>query len=278
MFKNQNIIAVALCFVLAAAMVGIYIHERAEKAYNAEVYQRVIPERERRQAERNAKKEALAQRREEARINYLNAAETYLPGVIFFGDGLLEDTGGGGMDLRSTVSSLIRSSVCNPPTVYVNITKNTDFSQYTEYFPIIFLGEETPLGDVDYLLSLQNSYLGVHDRFIILGATRGTKEEMQYLEAMLTAAYGERYINVREYMSTDGLPSLELEITSEDRRAMSEGRIPPSLLKSDGLHLNDNGTRLLAYMTYDRMESLGYFSEIIDAKTIYDEANEAKVE
>lgn len=277
MFKNQSVVAIALCFVFLAAIVGIYIHERAENAYNMEVYQRVIPEREKRQAEINQKKDALAKRRENARLNYLNAAETYLPGVAFFGDSLLDDTNGGGMDLRSTVSSLIRSSVCNPATVYINVTNNVDYSEYLGYFPIIFMGDETPLSDIDYVLALQRQYIGTHDRYIVLGATRGSKEEMQYLEAAMEQAYGERYINIREYMSTDGLPSLELEITALDRQAMNEGRIPPSLLKSDGLHLNDNGKRLLAYLTYERMSDLGYFDEIISAKEIFDEAEEATI-
>ena len=99
---------------------------------------------------------------------------------------------------------------------------------------------------------------------------------MSYLEYALSGAYGDHFINIREYMSSaepgEGLSSLELEITPEDRTAMTQGRIPPSLLKSDGVHLNDNGTRLLSYLTYARMEELGYFDEILSAKQIYEEA------
>ncbi len=275
MFGKHNIIAIALCIVFSAAIVGIYVHEKLEQQYNYEVYQRVLPERERRQAELNAKKEALAARREAAHLDYLNAAETYLPGVAFYSDGLMEDTGGG-MEFRTTVASLIRSEVCNPATVAVDVRKSPNVSAYASYLPIIFLGGEISLDDPENMIAVQRQYIAEHDRYIVVGATTGNREQMSALEAAMTAAHGDKYINIREYMSTKGLPSLELEITGFDREAMNEGRIPPSLLKADGIHLNDNGTRLLAYVTYDRMSELGYFNEIISAKNLYDEADEAE--
>ncbi len=276
MSGKQNILAIALCVLFSAALIGMYVHEKIEQAYNYEVYQRVLPERERRQAELNARKEALAARREAARLDYLNATETNLPGIVFYSDGLMEDTGSG-MEYRATVSSLVRSEVCNPATVSVDIRNSPDISAYATYFPIVFVGGEVSLSDPENMVAVQRQYIAGHDRYIVVGATTGNREQMSALEAAMTAAHGDKYINIREYMSTDGLPSLELEITDFDRAAMAEGRIPPSLLKSDGIHLNDNGTRLLAYMTYDKMSELGYFDEIIAAKEIYDEAEEATI-
>lgn len=278
MGKKSNLTAIALCLVFIAAMAGIYMYERAEQQYNLKIYQRVIPEREKRQAEIERRKQELAERREQARLDYLAAAEEYLPGIAFFGDSLVGDTDGGGMDFRSTVGSLVRSGVCNAATAYIDTRKSVGFQNVSSFLPIVFVGAETKLSDADALLAKQRRYISGHDRYIIVGATTGSRDDMNYLEYVMTNAYGDRFINIREYMSTDGLASLELEITSDDQRAMDQGRIPPSFLRADGVHLNDNGVRLLSYLTYDRMMELGYFDEIIEAKNLYSEAENAEID
>ena len=45
-------------------------------------------------------------------------------------------------------------------------------------------------------------------------------------------------------------------------------------LNSLRIHLNDNGTRLLSYLTFERMTDLGYFDEIIAAKQLYSDAED----
>ncbi len=272
MKNGKNAIAIALCIIFAASIVGTYIYERRHQAEMMEVYARVIPEQEKLRQQREREKEEYEARREEARLNYINAVEEYLPGMAFCGDSLMSDTGGGGMDFRSTVNSLVRSNICNSPTVYINITNTPNVDdKYSKYIPIIFMGAETDLSDAAAYKDLASRYIGANERYLVVGPTTGNREGMSFLEYTLSSEFGDKFLNIREYMSTEGLPSLELEITQEDQAAIDEGRIPPSLLKSDGLHLNDNGTRLLAYLTYDRMEQLGYFNEVAAAKEVFDD-------
>ena len=272
---RRNLVALTLCAFLFAILGGIYLYEKNRQRFDNAVYQQVIPEFEKQQQEIQKLKEERIARREQARENYNAAAQAYLPGIAFFGDSLVSDTNGQGMDFRSTISSLVRSSVCSTTTAYINTLAKVDYSSVESFLPVIFMGDNnTPLGDMDALLSKQAEYIGDHDRYIVVGPTRGTGEEMAYFEAVMTQTYGDRFVNIREYMSTNGLASLELEITNADRAAMNEGRIPPSFLKSDGIHLNDNGTRLLSYLTFERMTDLGYFDEITAAKQLYSEAEE----
>ena len=272
---GKNIVAIVLCAVMVTVIGGIYLYEKNRQMFNNAVYEQVIPEFEKQQQELQRQKEERIARRDQARENYNAAAQTYLPGIAFFGDSLVSDTNGGGMDFRSTVSSLVRSNVCNTTTAYVNSSANVDYSSVVSFLPVIFMGDDTtPLGDTDALLGKQAQYIGDHERYIVVGPTKGSRAEMEYFEAVMTAAYGDRFVNIREYMSTNGLASLELEITNDDKAAMDQGRIPPSFLKSDGIHLNDNGTRLLSYLTFERMTDLGYFDEITTAKQLYNEAEE----
>ncbi len=277
MKNGQNVIAIALCIIFAASIAGIYIYEKNRQAHLEADYWEILPLQEEQRKEQERLKEEHERLREEARQKYAAAVEEYLPGMAFCGDSVMSDTGGGGMDFRSTVNSLVRANVCNSPTVFINVTNTPSVDEkYAEYLPIIFVGADISLGDIDGLKSLISRYVGANDRYIVVGPTTGSQGDMSYLEYVLSGAYGDHFINIREYMSSaepgEGLSSLELEITPEDRTAMEQGRIPPSLLKSDGVHLNDNGTRLLSYLTYSRMEELGYFDEILSAKQIYEEA------
>ena len=272
---RRNLVAIVLCAIMFTVIGGIYLYEKNRQRFDNAVYQQVIPEFEKQQQELQRQKEELIARREQARENYNAAAQAYLPGIAFFGDSLVSDTNGGGMDFRSTISSLVRSNVCTTTTAYINTSAKVDYSSVESFLPVIFMGDNnTPLGDTDALLSKQAQYIGDHDRYIVVGPTTGTREGMAYFEYVMTQAYGDKFVNIREYMSTNGLASLELEITNDDKAAMNQGRIPPSFLKSDGIHLNDNGTRLLSYLTFERMTDLGYFEEIIEAKQLYSEAEE----
>lgn len=78
------------------------------------------------------------------------------------------------------------------------------------------------------------------------------------------AEYGEHYINLREYMGTQGLADAGLKATEEDMQMMEIGMTPASLLV-DGVHFNAGGYELIGKLIYTRMEELGYFSECREA-------------
>lgn len=187
-------------------------------------------------------------------VDLMAGSEENLVGIAFIGDEVMEDTDGAVMDFRSIVSSLARSNASEVPTAYVNADDPFNYSDCAEYLPIVFVG----MGDAETLMERQSMFIGNHEKYIVIGPTTGSAEEMRDLEAAMLEAYGDRFINIREYMSTYGLASLEMEITAEDRAAMDEGRIPPGFLQKDGVHLNKDGVRLLSYLTFDRLIELGY--------------------
>ena len=74
--------------------------------------------------------------------------------------------------------------------------------------------------------------------------------------------YGDKYINLREYMATDAIYDAGLEPTQDDLYRMQMGYTPFSLLAIDELHFNATGYELIGKLVYNRMESLGYFDEV----------------
>lgn len=83
--------------------------------------------------------------------------------------------------------------------------------QYRDYFPIIFMGENGGFDSVDELIAQQKAIIGQYkeasdnNRFLAIGLHTGTKNERKDLEAVMEKEYEERYVNLREYMSTVAL-------------------------------------------------------------------------
>lgn len=134
-----------------------------------------------------------------------------------------------------------------------------------DYVTVIFIGNSD--GDVDpaTLIEKQNAIIDAQkrnkDRYIIIGLHTGTSASRARMEQLMQSTYGKKYINLREYMSTQALEDAGISPSAEDKQRISLGQTPRSLL-ADNIHLNSTGYTLLGNLVYDRMEELGYFKEI----------------
>lgn len=140
---------------------------------------------------------------------------------------------------------------------------------YSGNIPVIFMGENggwdsAPAVLIDQVNRIVEHTQNNHGRYIVIGLHTGTPEERRELEDAMTAAFGEQYINLREYMCTTGMEDIGMVPTAEDRVDMEQGIAPKSLLKED-LHFTDVGNRVVATAVLNRMEALGYFQKIIAA-------------
>ena len=79
-----------------------------------------------------------------------------------------------------------------------------------------------------------------------------SRREMRDLEEAMAAAFGDRYVNLREYLSTRGLADAGLSPTERDRRDMEAGRVPESL-RSDEVHLNRYGYRVMGELVFRKL-------------------------
>jgi siderophore synthetase component len=139
---------------------------------------------------------------------------------------------------------------------------------YENYIPIIFIGQNGGYDDIGDLIAQQQAVIdhgtGPEDRYLINGLHTGDARSREELESAMEEAWGDHYINLREYMATDGMKDAGLVATEEDLLRMQEGETPDSLLK-DGLHFNDSAEKLIAQLVYKRMDELGWFDEVRDA-------------
>lgn len=148
------------------------------------------------------------------------------------------------------------------------------------YIPVIFIGQNGGYDDIEDLIAQQKAIIEhqkenpVNEdgsaRFIIVGLHTGTEKSRAVLETAMEVEYGDQYINLREYMSTEGLADAGIEATEEDQEMMADGMTPASLL-SDSVHFTADAYWLIGNQIYERMNELGYFDEVkevIDAAMV----------
>ena len=102
--------------------------------------------------------------------------------------------------------------------------------------------------------------------YLVLGVTNSTAEpsgSANYntilgINAALASAYPNNYLDIRGWLIANGLGAVSLTPTATDTTAISEDRIPPSLLAADGLHLNANGYKAVAIAVKNWITTKGW--------------------
>lgn len=115
--------------------------------------------------------------------------------------------------------------------------------------------------DYEVLISQYNSMIEHNNRkeYIIVGDTDGTAESKEEWEKALEGAFGEHFVNMREYLSENGLRDCGLTPTADDKNKIESGEVPLSL-KSDATHLNSYGYWSKGNAIYIKGVELGYWN------------------
>ncbi len=133
---------------------------------------------------------------------------------------------------------------------------------YRDYIHVVLLGmyggydsAGELVEQVRALLSRQGS-----DRYIVLGPyITLTSEMLDDVDSAMLAAFGNKYISIRQYLIGDVYTSG----TSENEEYVRNGLVPPMYkVSAKSEELNSVGHALVGKLLYSRMDSLGYFDEI----------------
>ncbi len=125
---------------------------------------------------------------------------------------------------------------------------------------IIFIGQNGGYDSINALINQQKAMIEhlEHDKYLILGLTTGTKSERHELESQLLDTYQDKFINLREYLSTSGLEDANIEPTTDDLEDMKLGKVPSSLLVNNTIIGNHIYHELIAKKIYDKIIELEY--------------------
>lgn len=142
--------------------------------------------------------------------------------------------------------------------------KTDSLYKYKNYVPIIFMGQNGGFNTNQELINQINSILKMNKsnkKFLVLGLTTGDSISRSALETAMKEEFGSRYLNLREYVSKNGLSIAGIKPSQKDLTAMKIGAMPPSLL-SDKVHFNEYGYRVVGHAVFERLNKLGYFNNI----------------
>ncbi len=133
-----------------------------------------------------------------------------------------------------------------------------------KYGNIFFMGGNGGFGSVQDLI---NQYQAMIDysqcsRYIIISfhmplGIISTTQRLSEMEDSLAQAFGKNYINLRKYLLTHGLEDARLTATQEDKDSISQGSIPPQMLR-DGKHFTGSINRVIAALVYRKIKELGW--------------------
>lgn len=263
--KNNKWIAIIMIVVLVAAAAVLAWVNAGRKARSLAEYEAALLLENEKAAALNSAELERQNLTDAAAARLEQIVDEYIPGVVFYSDSMTET--GSGAYYASVFRSLILN-VYDIPVYVVNVLTATekDYEQYKDCLPVVFIGTDGKWdGNITTLTARQRELIGEHERYIITGIPLGDSASMAFTELEMENEYGDKYINLREYFCTDGVESLGLPLTDEDRAAMEKGSTPPTLMDSNGVNLNSNGYKLAAFLTFDRMTNLGYFDEVLEA-------------
>lgn len=141
---------------------------------------------------------------------------------------------------------------------------------------VFFTGQNDMQQAPEYLIPKQKAmidYLYPENReYLVVGLTTGTREERRLLENAQEKEFGEKYLNLREYLSKHGIYdayTMIEETLSEAERSeflermkaslsdMEIGKVP-ALLLSDKVHFNATGYKVIGNCIYKKLAALGY--------------------
>ena len=132
-------------------------------------------------------------------------------------------------------------------------------------FNIIFIGTNGGWG-IDENNKKPEELIGVIERmisntknpskYIVIGLTTGTASQRKALDEKMEEAFGNKFINMREYLSSEKtLERYGITATAQDKQQIASGCVPQSFWKSadDSTHLNDYGYKAMAEKIYSHI-------------------------
>lgn len=146
-------------------------------------------------------------------------------------------------------------------------------SAYQDYIHVVWLGtyDKTVTASdlVENVKLLLERQLHNPDRYLVIGPCSygGSWEasRLDVIDSAMMQAFGNRYINLRQYLVTDGMRDAGFSATKKDTQSISRGNVPESFRSASGsAELNGRAYELTGKLVYERMERLGYFTEIRD--------------
>lgn len=136
----------------------------------------------------------------------------------------------------------------------------TQGKDYKDYVSVLSIGNNGGWNDDPaVLVEQQKRFVETRgknkDKYIIIGLVDGNNETNAQADSLMASAFGDRFINIREYICNAALDNNEL--SDEDKAAALNGEIP-QCYRYENRGLNDDAYELMGEAVFNKLEELGY--------------------
>lgn len=97
------------------------------------------------------------------------------------------------------------------------------------------------------------------DKVLFIGLTKRADGEAANINGAMLMAWGNKFLDIRDYILEYGLADAEITPTAEDTAAIAAGNMPPSLL-SDDTHFNAAGYTVIGKRVYRKLVELNWLN------------------
>ena len=98
------------------------------------------------------------------------------------------------------------------------------------------------------------------DRYLVVGLTsKSYMPEIEEVNEYMKKYYGNKFVNLRDYILEYGLEDVGITPTSQDNIDIANGEMPTSL-RNDSVHFNAKGYQIVANCIYKQGKILGYWN------------------
>ena len=148
---------------------------------------------------------------------------------------------------------------------FVILDSGITTQSYKSFIPIVWFGTNGGWKSIDELVQIHeriakycNGRNFIFIGFYMYGNTPiSTIEEY---ERLMESHFGYKFINMRKYLVENGLSICNIPPTDDDNRAISEGKVPPSLL-ADGVHYTaDVKDKIVMPLIIERLKLMNLIS------------------
>lgn len=95
------------------------------------------------------------------------------------------------------------------------------------------------------------------DKVLFIGLTKHADGEADNINKAMLMAWGNKFLDIRDYILQYGLDDAEITPTSDDTAAIAAGNMPPSLLFDD-THFNASGYTVIGKRVYRKLVELNW--------------------
>lgn len=145
---------------------------------------------------------------------------------------------------------------------------------YRDYIHIVWLGTYDTYRNASELVRdtklLLERQVQNGERYLVIGPctingswSADCLYALDSIDSAMLQAFGSHYVNVRKYLCEDGMADAGLTPSKNEAQQMNRGFVPESFRSGAGsADLNGKAYNLIGKLVYERMDRLGYFSEV----------------